>query len=143
MIKVLSERHYEPDMQPQLKHLLVELESKVIQEPGYISGETFKSIDSPSTLLTVGIWESLNAWEARSSSSARRKIVAMIEVLLLAPEKISVFQALAAIRGQDYVIPDDVKYLAVPALANRALADLVSGHKGTFGRSSNLLYNNK
>ncbi|MDD5037717.1 MAG: MoxR family ATPase [Dehalococcoidales bacterium] len=31
-------------------------------------------------------------------------------------------QALAAIRGRSYVIPDDVKYLAVPALAHRLIA---------------------
>ena len=31
-------------------------------------------------------------------------------------------QALAAIRGRGYVIPDDVKYLAVPALAHRLIA---------------------
>lgn len=30
-------------------------------------------------------------------------------------------QALAAIRGRDYVIPDDVKELAVPVLAHRVL----------------------
>jgi MoxR-like ATPase len=31
-------------------------------------------------------------------------------------------QALAAIRGRNYVIPDDVKYLAVPTLAHRLVA---------------------
>lgn len=31
-------------------------------------------------------------------------------------------QALAAIRGRSYVIPDDVKYLAVPTLAHRLIA---------------------
>jgi MoxR-like ATPase len=31
-------------------------------------------------------------------------------------------QALAAIRGRDYIIPDDIKYLAVPALAHRLIA---------------------
>ena len=30
-------------------------------------------------------------------------------------------QSLAAIRGRDYVIPDDVKYLALPALAHRLI----------------------
>ena len=30
-------------------------------------------------------------------------------------------QALAAIRGRDYVIPDDVKALAVPVLAHRVI----------------------
>ena len=38
---------------------------------------------------------------------------------LLALLRIS--QALAAIRGRDYVIPDDVKELAVPVLAHRVL----------------------
>jgi MoxR-like ATPase len=31
-------------------------------------------------------------------------------------------QTLAAIRGRNYVVPDDVKYLAVPALAHRVIA---------------------
>jgi len=31
-------------------------------------------------------------------------------------------QTLAAVRGRHYVIPDDVKYLAVPALAHRLVA---------------------
>lgn len=31
-------------------------------------------------------------------------------------------QALAAIRGRNYVIPDDIKYLAVPALAHRLIS---------------------
>jgi MoxR-like ATPase len=31
-------------------------------------------------------------------------------------------QALAAIRGREYVTPDDIKYLAVPALAHRLIA---------------------
>jgi MoxR-like ATPase len=30
-------------------------------------------------------------------------------------------QALAAVRGRDYVIPDDIKYLAVPALSHRLI----------------------
>ena len=30
-------------------------------------------------------------------------------------------QALAALRGRDYVLPDDIKYLAVPVLAHRLM----------------------
>ena len=30
-------------------------------------------------------------------------------------------QALAAVRGRDYVIPDDVKEMAVPVLAHRVI----------------------
>ena len=31
-------------------------------------------------------------------------------------------QSLAAIRGRSYVIPDDIKYIAIPALAHRLVA---------------------
>jgi MoxR-like ATPase len=30
-------------------------------------------------------------------------------------------QALAALRGRDFVLPDDIKYLAVPVLAHRLI----------------------
>ena len=36
-------------------------------------------------------------------------------------------QALAAIRGRDYVIPDDVKELAVPVLAHRIIMRSIGG----------------
>lgn len=39
-------------------------------------------------------------------------------------------QALAAIRGRDYVIPDDVKELAVPVLAHRVVLRGMSSQKG-------------
>ncbi len=39
-------------------------------------------------------------------------------------------QALAALRGRSFVIPDDVKYLAVPTLAHRLLLDSQSRLRG-------------
>jgi MoxR-like ATPase len=39
-------------------------------------------------------------------------------------------QALAAIRGRNYVIPDDVKYLSVPVLAHRLIAKTEASLKG-------------
>ena len=39
-------------------------------------------------------------------------------------------QALAAVRGRNYVIPDDVKYLAVPVLAHRTMVRAETGIRG-------------
>jgi MoxR-like ATPase len=39
-------------------------------------------------------------------------------------------QALAAVRGRDFVIPDDIKYLAVPTLAHRLIARSESRLRG-------------
>ncbi len=39
-------------------------------------------------------------------------------------------QSLAAVRGRDYVIPDDIKYLAVPVLAHRLIGKTESRLRG-------------
>ncbi len=43
-------------------------------------------------------------------------------------------QALAALRGRDYVLPDDVKALAEPALAHRLIVNPAARIKGITGR---------
>ena len=48
-------------------------------------------------------------------------------------------QALAAIRGRDYVIPDDVKELAVPVLAHRIVLRGISYQLSTEGFVRDLL----
>jgi len=48
-------------------------------------------------------------------------------------------QSLAAIRGRDYVIPDDVKELAVPVLAHRIIMRGTSYHNDTAGFLRGLL----
>jgi MoxR-like ATPase len=44
-------------------------------------------------------------------------------------------QALAAVRGRDHVIPDDIKYLAVPVLAHRLIVRPESELRGRTARS--------
>ena len=48
-------------------------------------------------------------------------------------------QALAAVRGRDYVIPDDVKELAVPVLAHRIVLRGISYQLSTEGFVRDLL----
>ena len=48
-------------------------------------------------------------------------------------------QALAAIRGRDYVIPDDVKELAVPVLAHRVVLRGISYQVSTESFIADLL----
>ncbi len=43
-------------------------------------------------------------------------------------------KALAAIRGRDYVLPDDVKYLALPCLAHRLIPRAEAALRGSRGR---------
>ena len=48
-------------------------------------------------------------------------------------------QALAAIRGRDFVIPDDVKELAVPVLAHRIIMRGISYQSNSAGFLQSLL----
>ncbi len=44
-------------------------------------------------------------------------------------------QALAAIQGRNYVIPDDVKHLAIPVLAHRLIVKVETGLRGQSAES--------
>jgi len=44
-------------------------------------------------------------------------------------------QALAAIRGRNYVIPDDVKHLAIPVFAHRTIVKAETGIRGQSAES--------
>jgi len=45
-------------------------------------------------------------------------------------------QALAGIRGRDFVLPDDVKELAVPVLAHRVLLETSASVRGQTAAST-------
>jgi MoxR-like ATPase len=72
-------------------------------------------------------------WEIHVDDTLQDFIITLVTSTRLHPElvlggspraSLALFksaQALAAIRGRDFVIPEDIKYLAVPALAHRLM----------------------
>ena len=85
MVRVIIERRSKPNKEVELESLLIELRTKAIQQRGYVSGETLRSMEDPSLWLDVNLWK---AWEA---SPERQEIIGKMEPLLTVPEKVSIF----------------------------------------------------
>lgn len=91
MVRVIIERRCQPNKEPELETLLVELRSKVVRLRGYVSGETLRSVDDPSLWLVISTWLDAELWKAWENSPERQEVVTKIERLLVAPTKTSVF----------------------------------------------------
>ena len=63
-VKIIIKRIVPQSKAEALKPLLQKLRALSIQQPGYISGETFKRIDRPGESLVVSTWQTMDDWRA-------------------------------------------------------------------------------
>ena len=81
-VKIISRRIVPQKKNEGLKPLLQKLRNLAMQQPGYISGETFKRIDRPGESLVVSTWQSMEDWRAWVMSDERRGTQEKIDHLL-------------------------------------------------------------
>jgi quinol monooxygenase YgiN len=91
MIRVIIERHCKPDKEAELEKLLVELRARAMKQPGYVSGETLRSVDDPCHWLVISTWVDVDRWKVWEAMPERLEIGSRIEPLLSAQRKISIF----------------------------------------------------
>lgn len=91
MVKVIIERRCKPNKDMELERMLVELRTKAVQQRGYVSGETLRSLEDPSLWLVVSTWLDVGLWKAWEATPEREEITSKLELLLVAPEKASSF----------------------------------------------------
>lgn len=53
-----------------------------MNQPGYISGETLKSLDNPEEFLVISTWQKLEDWKRWASSSLRVEVQSQIDYLI-------------------------------------------------------------
>ena len=58
MVKIIIERYIKQGKESELENLLLEMRSKALSQPGYISGETLIAINDPSHRLVISAWSS-------------------------------------------------------------------------------------
>lgn len=95
MIRVIIERHLKEAEKGELIHLLRELRTSAIHQPGYISGETLSSIEDTSIISVLSTWQSLNDWRNWEQSGTRTSLEKQIEPLLAERPKVRVYQIMA------------------------------------------------
>ncbi len=91
MVRVIIERRFQPGKESELEDLLVELRSRAMAQPGYVSGETLRSIDDPSLWVVLSTWLDASLWKVWEANPERKEIENRIERIASAPAKVSAF----------------------------------------------------
>ena len=81
-VKIIIKRIVPQSKAEALKPLLQKLRNLAMQQPGYISGETFKRIDRPGESLVVSTWQSMDDWRVWVLSHERTGTQEKIDHLL-------------------------------------------------------------
>jgi len=91
-IKALIKRTVPQDKARNMLHLFMEMRTLATAQPGYISGETMKSIEKPDEYLVISTWESADDWEKWMLSKERQVIQRKIDALLGGKTTYEIFQ---------------------------------------------------
>lgn len=81
-VQVIIKRKWQVDSPAELLPLLSELRSRAIKQPGYISGETLRSLDDPEEYMVVSKWETAEDWKRWMQSKERRNLQGKVDSLL-------------------------------------------------------------
>ena len=82
MIRVHIKRNVPQAKEEDLKLLIHQLRALTMGQPGYITGETLKRLDTPGESLVVSKWQSVDSWNRWFQSKERSEIQDKIDRLL-------------------------------------------------------------
>lgn len=81
-VKILIKRKVSADKAARLKDLIMQLRALSVRQPGYISGESLKSVARPDEYVVISTWDSPEAWKTWLGSKERATIQDQIDALL-------------------------------------------------------------
>ncbi len=81
-VQVIIKRKFKVDNSERLIPLLTELHLRAKEQPGYISGETLRSLDNPEDYLVFSKWETADDWKKWLHSKERRDIQGKVDSLI-------------------------------------------------------------
>jgi len=90
-IKVIIERRIKEGKEEELGQLLRQLRAKALMAPGYISGQTLRSVEDPRLYVVISTWKSLEDWRRWEQDTERKELQEKINQLLEEPAKFRVF----------------------------------------------------
>ena len=81
-VKILIKRKVPADKARTMIPLFRKMRSLANNQPGYISGETLRSLDVPELFLVISTWHSSEDWKRWLQSNERRQVQQEIDKLL-------------------------------------------------------------
>lgn len=91
-VRIIIERKIKKGKEVELSKLLLELRSRAVKQKGYITGETLRDYDDPSTHIVISTWESAEDWKRWSNREGRMEVQSRIEELLSEPSKTKIYE---------------------------------------------------
>jgi heme-degrading monooxygenase HmoA len=90
-IKVLIKRSVPHSKAKHMIPLFRQMRALATAQPGYISGETLRSMDKPEDFLVISTWQASEDWQNWLNSSERQGIQAKVDTLLGGKTEYEVF----------------------------------------------------
>jgi heme-degrading monooxygenase HmoA len=81
-VQVMIKRKWKVDKPQDLLPLLEKLHNRAEKQPGYISGETLRSIENPEDFLVISKWETADDWKKWLNSKERRDLQGRVDSLI-------------------------------------------------------------
>jgi antibiotic biosynthesis monooxygenase (ABM) superfamily enzyme len=103
-VKILIQRKVKPGKDHELNAAVRELRSLAIHAPGYISGETLRSVEDPSIHLVISTWSEIDDWNRWANSPERKAFEKKIAALLQAPTSVACYRYEAIAPSMDDIL---------------------------------------
>ena len=81
-VKILIKRKIPQAKAKEMIPLFRQMRASATSQPGYITGETLRSLDHPEEFLVISTWQSSKDWKKWLKSKERKKIQDKIDDLL-------------------------------------------------------------
>lgn len=81
-VKILIKRKVAADRAKEMIPLFRQMRALATNQPGYISGETMKRIDTPDEFLVISTWQSSEDWNKWVNNTERQQIQDKVDALL-------------------------------------------------------------
>jgi heme-degrading monooxygenase HmoA len=81
-VQVMIKRKWKVDKPEELLPLLKKLRARAEKQPGFVSGETLRSIEDPADYLVISKWETADDWKKWLNSKERREIQGRVDSLI-------------------------------------------------------------
>ena len=81
-VKVLNKRSVPQDKAKALIPLVRQMRASAATQPGYITGETLRSLDKPDEFMVISTWQASDDWKNWLQSEERNKVQSKIDDLL-------------------------------------------------------------
>ena len=91
-VKILIKRTVPQDKAREIIPLFRQMRNLANNQPGYISGETLKSLDRPETFVVISTWDSSPDWEQWLLNQERQKIQEKMDSFLAGKTEYEKFQ---------------------------------------------------